>query len=48
MWVTETRFDLRLGIVSCPIDFVCNQATFFKQPGQVTPCGPFRNFGSAS
>ena len=48
MRVTETRFDLRLGIVSRPIDFVCNQATFFKQPGQVTPCGPFRNFGSAS
>ena len=48
MWVAEARFGLRLGIASRHIDFVCNQAAFFKQPGQVTPCGPFRNLGSAS
>lgn len=44
MRVTETR----LGLVSCPIDLVRNQAAFFKRPGQVAPCGPFRNLGSAS
>ena len=48
MRVTETRLGLRLGIVSCPIDLVRNQAAFFKRPGQVAPCGPFRNLGSAS